>query len=195
MNVADGAGGSVTDDEYLARFIARADSFGNARVLKRSVLAFPGGGQDLLAVLRAVKPASVLEIGTYRGVSAALMATFCDRVTTLDLIEGQIEKDGERFDRAAFWRHMCVEDKIELFFVCEDADKRAVLAGRSFDLAFIDGGAVNVAADFELVRHCGAVLFHDYDQTKTRKVVFDFVNSLPAGEVKIFGMFALWRSN
>lgn len=171
-------------------FVARADSFGVPGLLKRSVFAFAGAAEVLDAVLSGFK--RVLEIGTYRGVSAAYIATRCQSVVTIDLSHGQLERDGETFDRHAFWKHMGAEN-IELLLVEDDAEKAGAIATLEFDLAFIDGGAVNVADDFALVSRCGAVLFHDYDKVKTRRVVYDFVNSLPPKEVKTFGMFALWQ--
>lgn len=173
-------------------FIARADRFGLPGLLKRSVLAFPDGADVLDRVMQGLCDAVVLEIGTYRGVSSAYMARRCKRVITIDLVKGQIERDGDAFDRKAFWRHMGI-DNIDLFLVDDDHAKAAALAPLDFDLAFIDGGAVNVADDFSLVRRCGRVLFHDYDTVKTRRIVYDFVNSLPPDEVEIMGLFALWQ--
>lgn len=175
-----------------AEFIARADRFGTPGLLKRSVFAFPGSGAILDRVLGDFRDSTVLEIGTYRGVSAAYIATRCKSVVTIDLSHGQLERDGETFDRYAFWKHMGA-DNIELLLVEDDAEKASAIATLEFDLAFIDGGAVNVADDFALVSRCGAVLFHDYDKVKTRKVVYDFVNALPPAEIEVMGMFALWR--
>lgn len=177
-----------------AAFRAKADAFGVPRLLKRSVLAFSTGGAILERTLRGQGYRTVLEIGTYRGVSTAYIAQMCERVITVDLYTGQLEREGEVFDRRAFWSHMGVEEKITQVRVSGDAEKAQLLSGRQFDFAFIDGGLVNVASDFALVKRCGAVLFHDYDTTKDRRIVFDLVNSLPPSEVEIMDNFALWKA-
>lgn len=174
-------------------FIERAGQFGEPRLLKRSVFSFPDGAEVLDRVFGSGRYQTVLEIGTYRGVSAAYMATMCRKVITVDLWRGQLEWDGETFDRTAFWRHMGAAN-IEFVRVHDDQEKKTRLAAMQFDIAFIDGGAVNVADDFALVKRCGAVLFHDYDPIKTRKVVYDFVNSLPPAQVQVTGMFAFWKA-
>lgn len=172
-------------------FIERAAAFGHPGLLKRSVFSFPDGEKTIRSLLGGGKYKNVIEIGTYRGVTAAFMATLCERVTTVDLHCGQIEKDGDGFDRSKFWNHMGVKN-IDLVLVENDADKRKKVGQLDFDFAFIDGGLFNVASDFDLVRRCGNVLFHDYDTTRDRKIVFDFVNTLPASQVTPMGMFALW---
>ncbi len=50
-------------------------------------------------LLRRGKYRHVLEIGTYRGFTAAFMSQFCERVTTIDLKYGRMERYNEAFDR------------------------------------------------------------------------------------------------
>ena len=61
----------------------------------------------------------------------------------------------------------------------------------NFDFAFIDGDHTGdrPAKDFELVKKCGRVLFHD----RTREAVKAVIDALPKDEVEIMGGFAYWE--
>ncbi len=139
-------------------------------------------------LLRRGKYRHVLEIGTYRGFTAAFMSQFCERVTTIDLKYGRMERYNDTFDRAALWANLGT-DNIDLHLVENDDEKAALIAGLDFDFAFIDGDHDRPKADFELVKHCGAVLFHDYDGDNA---VTRLVDALPHSEVEIRDIFALW---
>lgn len=131
-----------------------------------------------------------VEIGTYKGVSAAYMAQFCCHVTTIDLVHGRLEQTEPGWDRQSFWGYLGF-DNIDLRLVKDDAEKAAVIRDLDFDFAFIDGdhegGAP--ARDFELVRRCGRVLFHDYGGNSG---VTAFVDTLPRAQLRISNVFALW---
>jgi predicted O-methyltransferase YrrM len=62
----------------------------------------------------------------------------------------------------------------------------------SFDFAFIDGDHSYdaVAADFEMVKRCGAVLFHDYVPGNE---VARFIDELPQDQVSRMDMFGFWQ--
>jgi predicted O-methyltransferase YrrM len=138
------------------------------------------------------------EIGTYFGVSAALLAYYTDHVITIDL--------GNYYDRIPFWFEFQVLDRITSFTVEDDAEKAKALTEIDFDFAYIDGDHTYdaVAFDFELTRRCGRVLFHDYyypgsalsKRTNWGKVVpgiKKLVDSLPKTEVTIKEPFAYWE--
>lgn len=158
-----------------------------------SALRIRDGAGVLDYVLGAGRYRTVLEIGTYRGVGTAYIAGFVDKVITIDLKEGRLEKEDPSFDRAAFWRSMGAEN-IELCLVSSNEDKAKLIRSLEFDLAFIDGGKNDIAEDFAMVSRCGAVLFHDYDDRgqPALNAVYDFVNALPRGEVQVMDLFALW---
>jgi predicted O-methyltransferase YrrM len=173
-----------------------AARFGD-RILRKSALSIRDGAGVFEHVLGGGKFKTVLEIGTYRGVSAAEMSRHCDRVITIDLKHGKLERMGERFDRESFWRALGC-DNIELHLVADDAEKAALINSLQFDFAFVDGAHdETVANDFALVRRCGAVLFHDVDQrgTPEQDHVYDFVMSLPKHQVTQLDIFALWGSD
>lgn len=164
--------------------------------LKRSALRLPGGEETLARVLAGKGYRHALEIGTYRGCSTAAMAQHVEHVTTIDLRHGYVEREGG-FDRLAFWHSLGLHN-IRFMQVTDDADKARMVAALDFDFAFIDGGhdAASVRCDFDIVKRCGRVLFHDYDTSGRpgRHHVYDFVNELPADEVEIIGEFAMWSA-
>lgn len=163
--------------------------------LRKSAMNIRGGAGVFEKVLKGRNYGEVLEIGTYRGVSAAEMSQYCKHVTTIDLAHGKLEQNGTPFDRCAFWGSVDVHN-CSFHAVADDAEKAQFIGGREFDFAFIDGGhhGNSCARDFELVKRCGRVLFHDYDDSGQPHLnaVYDFVNSLPRSEVTVMDIFALW---
>jgi hypothetical protein len=114
----------------------------------------------------------VVEIGTWRGVSAAVLAHYVNKVTTVDI---------RYYDEAPrVWLWAGVQEKIEYVVVDDDRVKEAIISDLDFDFAFIDGehSYDAVALDFELVKRCGRVLFHDY--CPTCPGIVEFVNVLPS---------------
>lgn len=160
--------------------------------LRRSAVSLRDGEDIFRHFLEGKGYRTVLEIGTYKGVSAACIAQYVDRVITIDLANGQLEETGEPFDRWELWRAAGVADKIELYLVNDDKEKAELIAGLDFDFAFIDGAHdATVRDDFRMVRKCGACLFHDYSETPGKpNHVKRFVDSL--GPVEVRDIFALW---
>lgn len=134
---------------------------------------------------------TILEIGTYRGCSAAELARFCDHVVTIDLKRGRLEVDEPSVDREEFWRSLGVQN-IELILVSGDEEKKRVIDALEFDFAFVDGAhdEQSVLFDFSLVKRCGRVLFHDYKPGEPGVVAA--VDSI--GPVEIHGEFAFWAA-
>lgn len=173
----------------------RIKAMHGAQVLKRSALSIRGGAHVFERVLSGKGYRTVLEIGTYRGCAAAEMAQYCERVITIDLKHGKLEQMGEAFDRRAFWDSLGVQN-IDLYLVENDAKKAKLVKGLEFDLAFIDGAHDRtVANDFELVKRCGRVLFHDYEPRGRPDLdyAYNFVNTLPKDEIEPMDIFCLWQ--
>jgi predicted O-methyltransferase YrrM len=175
----------------VAEFKVHAEACGGAGLFRRCALSIRDGGGVFERLLDGRKFKRILEIGTYRGVTAAYMSQFCERITTIDLKNGRMERQADPFDRAGFWHQLGIRN-IDLRLVASDAEKANVIAGLDFDFAFVDGDhdGRGPAIDFEMVRKCGAVLFHDYDG---QNGVVDLVNSLPSNQVEVIDIFALWR--
>lgn len=176
------------------------DLYGSG-VLRKSAMGIRAGDGVFERVLSGKGYRTVLEIGTYRGCSAAEIAQYVDRVITIDLKRGKLELAGNEFDRYAFWASLGISN-IDLMLVEDDAEKKALVDSLDFDLAFVDGAHdETVRNDFELVKRCGRVLFHDADDNRLREkkpnasnCVFEFIDTLPKHEVEFMGIFALWTA-
>jgi predicted O-methyltransferase YrrM len=165
-----------------------------AKALRKSAINIRDGAGVFEWALAGKGYRTVLEIGTYRGVSAAEMSQFCDRVITIDLKHGRAEQHGETWDRQAFWKSLGAEN-VELHLVANDAEKARLIAGLEFDFAFVDGAHdETVFKDFDMVKKCGRVLFHDYEPNHKpgHGHVFNLVSGLPSNEVQTKDIFALW---
>lgn len=141
---------------------------------------------------------TILEIGTYRGCTAAEMSQYCERVVTFDLYHGRTEQDEQSVSRKVLWDSLGAKN-IDLILVNDDAEKKERLAALDFDFAFVDGchDYEGVKLDFDLVKRCGRVLFHDYyveDDGRNVRDVARFVSSIPHGKLEVFGIFALWTA-
>lgn len=165
------------------------------QMLKRSVISIRGGAGVIPQILGGRRRFhTALEIGTYRGVGAAEMSPYVDRVVTIDLKRGRMEQLGEQHNRQFFWRSLGISN-IEFHAVEDDEEKAAIVNALDFDFALIDGAHdETVSKDFELVKRCGTVLFHDYDSRGAahKDHVFNFINSLPKEQLTPMDIFCLW---
>lgn len=165
-------------------------------ILRKSAMNIRGGAGVFKRCLSGKGYRTVLEIGTYRGVAAAEIAQYVERVITIDLRHGKLEHAGEKFDRYMFWNSLGVYN-VELVLVEDDREKAELVSGMEFDFAFIDGAHdETVRNDFALVKRCGRVLFHDYDRRNVpdQDHVCDFVDSLPKEQIQKMDIFALWTA-
>ena len=131
-----------------------------------------------------IKIKTVVEIGTYRGVSAAYMKQFCSKVFTFD-----IEDYPQKYK---LWEDLGIKSRIFYYTIENRQQIKEILDKIKWDFAFIDGSHTweDVRMDFDLVKPCGKVLFHDINK-KTFKSVKMFVDSI---EAKIIGPIAYWES-
>jgi len=165
-------------------------------MLHKSIISIRGGAGVLPALLGGGQFKTVLEIGTYRGVGAAEISQYVDRVITIDLKHGKLERLGEKHDRHAFWRAVGA-DNVEFIAVEDDEEKAHIVRRLEFDFALIDGAHDHtVRNDFALVRRCGNVLFHDFDRRGRRELdyVIDFIETLPPHQLTPMDIFCMWRN-
>lgn len=132
-----------------------------------------------------------VEIGTYEGLTAVVLAEKCVRIETFDI--------RDYLAKYKIWYMQNKKRNINFHLVTGDAEKSNLINQMDFDFAFIDGSHMEgVVKDFEMVKKCGSVLFHDYNnQNPELKVkyhhVIDLVDSLPKDEVEIKPPFAYWE--
>lgn len=147
--------------------------------------------QEFRRVLEKAKPKIAIEIGTYQGASTALIAEYADIVYTIDVL-----KDWED-TQTKVWKACGVSDKIYRFTVHSTPLKKAIADAIRFDFAFVDGSHMmeGLKADFDLVKRCNNVLFHDYWLNNgSWDDVVDFVDTLKP-KALIDMPFALWGKN
>jgi len=130
-----------------------------------------------------VKIKTVVEIGTRQGISATHIAQFARKVFTFDVYD---------FKRKyKVWEVFGVDKKIYYQTVTGRQEIKEFLHTIKFDFAFIDGKHTyeDVRADFEMVKSCGKVLFHDTAKRKNYGVR-EFVKEIGA---EIEGNIAYWK--
>lgn len=136
---------------------------------------------------------NILEIGTYQGMSSCWFSTFCKHIDTIDIDDHKI--------KYKLWDAMNIRNKIDFHLIKSDAGKKELINSLDFDFAFVDGDhEEGVNLDFELVRKCGRVLFHDYNKENAYllehfKHIIKLVDSLPESEVVVYNEYAYWSVN
>ncbi len=101
---------------------------------------------------------SVLEVGTARGMSALILAHWAGVVHTIDIYQSKwIPK---------IFAEAGVEGHVVPIVVKDNAEKAKVIQELTFEMTNIDGdhSRKGVQVDFDLTKHCGLLLFHDYPQ-------------------------------
>ena len=123
--------------------------FGGSATIETSATELP-------AVLEGKHFKHILEIGTMNGFSAAVLAQYADRVTTIDIVDRPIA------DKVLC--HLKVKDRVWRHVVKSNDEKERLVARSFFDMAFLDGDHTRygLCFDFAITRRCGSVLVHDY---------------------------------
>lgn len=129
-----------------------------------------------------------VEIGTFYGITAVVLSQFFDRVVcvSLDVPEALQQKH-------EIVRYLGIKS-IRFFDVANNVGKRKLIQQLDFDFAYSDGDhAHDARSDFDLVKRCGRVLFHEY--WPLQPPVWNLVNALPQSEVTraAFDCFAYWQ--
>lgn len=128
--------------------------------------------------LRRIKAGggTCLEIGTYQGISAVILSQFFDKVICVS-----VDERPRKLMKRNIVDFLQIKN-IEFHDVPDNATKADVIKGLEFDFCYSDGDHVSdTRADFELVKRCGRVLFHEYWPLQVP--VWNLVNSLPQDEV------------
>jgi len=136
-----------------------------------------------------VRGGTCLEIGSFNGISGVVLSQFFDRVICVSVDDKPIPLKHEIV-------HYLGIANVDFIDVKDNAEKDRVVNGLEFDFCYQDGDHTHdTRADFELVKRCGRVLFHEY--WPLQAPVWNLVNSLPADEVTRaqFDCLAYWHRN
>lgn len=127
-----------------------------------------------------------VEIGTFNGLTTLILARHFDEVVSIDTYPYTAKHRVLEYSGVKNVRFVDVQD---------NAEKAAIINGLDFDAAFSDGNHVSdTETDFELVKRCGRVMFHEYYQQQP--AVWNLVKRLRAGGggFESQGRFALWTA-
>jgi len=121
-----------------------------------------------------------VEIGTYNGITSIILARYFEEVITLDIFP--------RTEKHAIADYLGVRN-VRFVDIKDNEEKVRIIGALDFDAAYVDGNHMDdTMSDFDLVKHCGRVLFHEYRSWGT---VFDLIDKLRKRDaIKIRGRFA-----
>lgn len=127
---------------------------------------------------------TIIEIGTYRGVSSAVLSEYAKRVFSFDVVEQSL--------RQTFMNYLNIDNVVfDIVKNREDEIKKVseVFENNKVDLCFIDGEHFDgeLEKDFEMCKQCKTIIIHDY--TKTFPEVYHFVNALDGYKKEINDTF------
>lgn len=168
LNDEDAAHSWAGDSEAIARVHANEDLYGGVN---------PGDRRALYALVRALRPDTVLEIGTHIGsstvhIARALETNGSGHLTTVDIYDVNHPRDGswKKYDLPRSPRQMLEElglaDRVT--FRADGALQFLRATEQSFDMIFLDGdhsaAAVyqEVSASLKRLTRDGIILLHDY---------------------------------
>lgn len=140
--------------------------------------------------LQSINPSGkvCLEIGTFHGITAALLSQYFDKVISIS-----VDVDPEKLLKDKIIKHLGIGNVV-FYDVRNNDEKKAIIDKLEFDFCYMDGNhARDTKDDFALVGRCGRVLFHEY--WPLQPPVWNLVNSLPPDEVRKaqFDCFAYWQ--
>ena len=116
-----------------------------------------------------------LEIGSYNGISAIILSQYFDKVVCLSL------DNDKSIVRDEIIEYLGIKN-IRFIDLKNNRQKQRVIKKLNFDFCYSDGDhEIDAESDFNLVRHCGWVLFHEY--WPLQPSVWNLVNSLPENQV------------
>jgi SAM-dependent methyltransferase len=142
----------------------------------------------LKRVLAGRKLGTCLEIGTFNGISAIVLAQYFERVVCVSVDDRPRELLKQRIVE-----HLGITN-VEFFDCTSNEEKAGIVKGLDFDFCYQDGDHKNdTFTDFDLVQRCGRVLFHEV--WEIQPAVCELVRSLPDDEITMahFDCLAYWE--
>lgn len=141
-------------------------------------------GLDEFLRRHRVRGKTCFEVGTWNALTSVVLSRYFEEVVTVDVVRNPVKH--------AVLAHLDITN-VRCVDLASNADKpAAVKALKGFDFAYLDGNhADDTETDFELVRRCGRVLFHE--AWPHQEPVWKLVHRLPPEQVRFGGIcFALW---
>lgn len=179
--------GDITTGPFSTEYMnAILKKFGKVAFGRSSVC------MEFESFLKQIKAAGncCLEIGTFHGVSAVILSQFFEKVVSVT-----IEAPGQEILKHQITEYLGIKN-IQFYDVKDNNEKKQVIDSLNFDFCYSDGDHTNdTMFDYELVKRCGRVLFHEY--WPLQPAVWNLVNSLPKNKVKRASVdsFAYWDIN
>lgn len=166
----------VLNDKAL---LSAYERFG-AEILRRSSV-FHGLGRFLAE--QKVRGERCFEIGTWNGLTAAILSRHFDEVVTVDIAHNALKH--EVLDHLGITNVRCID-------IADNAEKAEIANDLTFDFAYLDGDhAHDTDNDWQMTKKAGRVLFHECWPHQEK--VWRLVNQLPPAEVAYGGAgLALW---
>ena len=122
-----------------------------------------------------------LEIGSFHGITAVVLSRYFEKVISLDILDSKYKKK--------VIEHLGITN-IEFIHIEDNEAKKQIVEKLNFDFCYMDGDHEHdTLTDWELVKKCGHVLFHEY--WEEQPPVWELVNSLK--NVNKHGCLALWK--
>ncbi len=135
-------------------------------------------------------PIDIIEIGTFIGIGTALIASYSRSVFTFDIYNRNSHH---------IWNALNVAHKINCYtgeqsFIDDVISDLKGNKDYNFNFAFIDGMHTydNVKHDFNLVKFCGRVLFHDAHLPEIKRFI-DEIGGRIVGNNKEPSGFGYWE--
>lgn len=129
-----------------------------------------------------------LEIGTFYGITAVVLSQYFEKVICVS-----VDLEGDRQMKRKIVDHLGIKN-ISFFDAKNNTEKAAFIQASKFDFCYQDGDHTHdTVSDFELVRRCGRILFHEY--WPLQPSVWNLVNRLPQEQVlrAKFDCLAYWE--
>lgn len=170
---------SLHDDPNLVRLF---EGFGMPAFRRSSVLE----GFDKFLRENNFRGERCVEIGTFRGLTAIVLSRYFDEVVSIDILNEPVKHE--------LVQHLGITN-VRFIDVADNEEKASVIQQLKFDAAFSDGDhAHDTQSDFNLVKRCGRVMFHEY--WPAQPPVVELVDSLAKradSRVTIENKWALWE--
>jgi hypothetical protein len=130
-----------------------------------------------------VKGRRCFEIGTWNGLTAAVLSRYFDEVVTVDIMHNELKH--KILEYAGIRNVRCLD-------IRDNVHKAEIAKATEFDFAYLDGNHMaDTEIDFAMTKKGGRVLFHEC--WPFQEPVWKLVNQLPHEQVTYGGAgLALW---